>query len=132
MRPVIPHDELMQMMQAVDFFVLASTFEGFPMVPAEAMLAERAVVSTRAGGVVELIEDGVSGILVPTRDARAFADAMEQVMLNPALRERLGTAARERVRQFSADRIAERLDALYTEMARSASAHVPQTAHESL
>jgi len=132
MRPVIPHDELMQMMQAVDFFVLPSTFEGFPMVPAEAMIAERAVVATRAGGVVELIEDGISGILVPTRDARAFAEAMELVMLNPALRERLGTAARERVRQFSADRIAERLDAFYAEMVRSASAHVPQAAHESL
>jgi glycosyltransferase involved in cell wall biosynthesis len=132
MQPVIPHDELMEMMQAVDLFLLPSTFEGFPLVPAEAMIAERAVVATRAGGVVELIEDGVSGMLVPTRDPHAFAGAMEKVMLDPALRQRLGAAARERVRQFSADRIADRLASLYTEMTRSASAHVPQAAQESL
>ena len=57
------------------------------------------VVSTTSGAIPELVEDGVSGILVPPRDEQALADALVRLLKEPALREALGTNARQRVEE---------------------------------
>jgi glycosyltransferase involved in cell wall biosynthesis len=73
--------------------VLPSTTEGFGRVVVEAFLRGRAVVGSRAGAIPDLVEDGVSGLLVPPGDADALADALRAVLADRALAERLGDGA---------------------------------------
>jgi len=65
------------------------------------------VVASRAGGIPELVRDGVDGILVDTGDVRWLAEAIVSLLKDPALRQRMGTAGRERASQFSWDRTAQ-------------------------
>ncbi|MDH3459638.1 MAG: glycosyltransferase, partial [Burkholderiaceae bacterium] len=71
--------------------------DGIPNVLAEAMAMGVPVVSTRISGIPELIEDGVHGLLVEPRDARALADALRRVLDDTALHARLATAGRQRI-----------------------------------
>lgn len=71
--------------------------EGIPVVLMEAMSSGKAVVASRLSGIPELVEDGVSGLLVAPGDATAIADALLRLRTDPALRTRLGRAARDRV-----------------------------------
>ncbi len=71
--------------------------DGIPVALMEAMALGRAVVSTRVAGIPELVEDGVSGRLVAPDDAAALAAALEELLADGALRDRLGAAARRRV-----------------------------------
>lgn len=97
-------------------FVLPSWAEGFPNSVLEAMAAGLPVVATHVGGIPEIIEDGVSGLLVSPKDSHALAAAILQVLGNKELAEQLGRAARERVHaQFSFERLLSELDSLYTE-----------------
>jgi glycosyltransferase involved in cell wall biosynthesis len=82
----------------------------------EAMAMKLPVVSTRSGAIPEVIEDGVSGILVPPRDAGALADAIIHLLADPALMRRLGDNARARVeKQFDIDKNVGQLAALFRE-----------------
>ena len=67
------------------------------MVAREAMAHGRPVVATAVGGLVDAVEDGVTGLLVPPRDAAALRAALERLLGDPELRRSLGAAARERV-----------------------------------
>jgi len=91
------HEELMRVVQAMDIFVMPSISEGFPLAPAEAMALEKPVLATSVGGLTELIENKVSGLLVPPGDASSLADKIAQLMADPALRERLGQGGRKRI-----------------------------------
>jgi colanic acid/amylovoran biosynthesis glycosyltransferase len=71
--------------------------EGIPVVLMEAMSAGLPVVASRLSGIPELVEDGVSGLLVPPGDAAALADALRRLNDDPSLRRRLGSAGREKV-----------------------------------
>jgi glycosyltransferase involved in cell wall biosynthesis len=103
----------------VDLLVLPSLSEGLPNVVLEAMAHGIAVVGTRVGGVPEVIEDGLSGLLVPSADAGALARAIVTLLLDPALRRAMGEAGRERVeRRFSIATRAEQTLSVY-EQARS-------------
>jgi glycosyltransferase involved in cell wall biosynthesis len=75
--------------------VLPSRSEGLPRVVLEAISRGRAVVATRVGGIPDVVEDGVNGLLVPPGDADALRAALERVLSDRALAERLGAAARE-------------------------------------
>jgi glycosyltransferase involved in cell wall biosynthesis len=89
--------------------------EGIPVVLMEALATELAVVATSLSGIPELIEDGVTGVLVPERDARSLADALARLADDPPLRERLGRAGRERVLAgYDIRQSGERLAALFT------------------
>jgi len=77
------------LMKAIDVFVLSSLNEGFGRVLVEAMAAGVVIVSTRVGGTIDVIEDGISGILVPPSDPKSIADAVCEVLENHELRERL-------------------------------------------
>jgi glycosyltransferase involved in cell wall biosynthesis len=88
-------DDVPQLVAACDALVLASRFEGLPNVVMEAMAGARPVVATRVGGTAELVEHGVTGLLVDPGDAGALAQAMCQVMAAPeSSRHAMGTAGR--------------------------------------
>jgi glycosyltransferase involved in cell wall biosynthesis len=76
-----------------DCFVLSSSEEGFSLATIEAMLAGVPVVATRSGGPEEILRDGITGLLVPTRNAAALAGAMQRVLDDTALAARLAQAA---------------------------------------
>jgi glycosyltransferase involved in cell wall biosynthesis len=78
-------------------FALPSHSEGSPNVILEAMSAGLPIASTRAGGVPEILEDNVTGLMVPTRDPQALAGALQKLLLSEDLRARLASAARRQV-----------------------------------
>ena len=81
-------------------FVLPSRFEGMPNALLEAMAAGLAVVVTDASpGPLEVVVDGVSGLVVPSDDPSAIADALDRLAADPLLRKRLGAAARDTLHQ---------------------------------
>jgi glycosyltransferase involved in cell wall biosynthesis len=103
-----------------DVFVLPSRYEGLPLAIVDAMLAGLPIVTTRVGSIPEAIEDERSGLLVPADDPVALAGALTRVAGDPSLRERLGSAARERaVERFTADAMARRYRSLYERVARA-------------
>ncbi len=94
----------------LDMRVLTSQREGFGQVLVEAMALGVPVVAAAVGGVPEAIEDGVSGYLVPTGDAAAFAQRMTELASDPALRRRMGEAGRRHVSErFTLKRYREQL-----------------------
>lgn len=107
--------DMRALLDAADGFVLASAWEGMPLVLGEAMAMEKPIVATDVGGVRELVGD--RGALVPAKDAEALAEAMLATMRrNREERAASGRAARERVvQQFSMDAAADWWEALYKE-----------------
>jgi glycosyltransferase involved in cell wall biosynthesis len=88
--------------------------EVFGYVIAEAMSCGRPMVATRVGGIPELVEDGKTGFVVERGDAAAIADGILKLVADPALRERMGTAAREAARaKFDLEQNVERIIELY-------------------
>jgi glycosyltransferase involved in cell wall biosynthesis len=113
----IPQTQLLPIIQVADAVVLPSTHEGFGLAPAEAMALETPVLASRVGGLVDLIEEGVSGLMVPPGDARGLADGIARLMQDAALRDRLGQAGRLRiVEHFSADVVAGQWDEFYRDL----------------
>ena len=99
---------------SADAFVLSSAWEGMPLVIGEAMSMEKPVVATNVGGVGELLGD--SGVLVPSKNPEALADAMLRIMQMPeADRAAMGKAARARIIQhFDINAKADEWESLYT------------------
>jgi glycosyltransferase involved in cell wall biosynthesis len=88
--------------------------EPFGQVVVEGMAASKPVIATRAGGVIEIVEDGISGLLVEPDDAAALANALQRVLSEPALAARLGAMGRRRVeRYFTIERVARDVESLY-------------------
>jgi glycosyltransferase involved in cell wall biosynthesis len=105
---------------AADVFGLSSVWEGVPLSVHEAIVLGTPVVATRVGGMPELIEDDVSGLLVPPGDPAALAGAINRVAHDPDLAARMAGAAKERTRtMFSTERMLERLRELYVEGPRA-------------
>lgn len=99
---------------AFDVFALSSRSEGLPLALIEAMATELPVVATRVGGVADLVEDTVSGLLVPADDAVAFASALRALSDDRPRARGMGRAGRARVlEQHSAERMARQYDGLY-------------------
>jgi glycosyltransferase involved in cell wall biosynthesis len=96
------------------FSVLASVQESFPNAVVESMAAGVPVVATRVGGVPELVREEVDGLLVPAGEAEALAGAMLRLLREPELAERMGRAARERIREsFSIEKMVRETEDLY-------------------
>lgn len=103
--------------RALDVFVMPSLEEPFGLVTIEAMACERPVIGTDSGGTPEIVDAGVTGVLVPPADSEALAAAIVRMHADPQLRSRMGRAGRERARDhFTAERrtaiVAEALSGL--------------------
>ena len=104
----------------LDLVALTSRNEGSPVSLIEAMTAARPVVATRVGGVPDLVEDGVTGLLAPPGDAATLAEAMRALLQDPERRRAMGAAGRKQVAPaFGAERLLTDMDALYTDLLRS-------------
>ena len=112
----VPPGELGPWYERAAVVVAPSRREGYGVVPREAMAWARPVVATAVGGLVDAVEDGVTGLLVPPGDTAALRAAVERLLGDAELRARLGAAAREKAqRELSFDVAAERLQAVYEE-----------------
>ncbi|MCE9635481.1 MAG: glycosyltransferase [Planctomycetes bacterium] len=99
---------------AADMVVLASRWEGLGLALVEAAQRGRPVVATCVGGVPEVVEDGVTGLLVPPGDAKALAEAILRVLDDPEFARRMGAAARARaLGRFSVERCLAQHEAVY-------------------
>jgi sugar transferase (PEP-CTERM/EpsH1 system associated) len=90
-------DDVPAAMRGFDVFALPSLNEGISNTVLEAMATGLPVVATRVGGNPEVVDDGVTGLLVPARDVRALADALARYASAPELRAAHGAAGRQRV-----------------------------------
>lgn len=103
---------------ACDALVLPSSVEGMPYVILEAMACAKPVVSTRAFGIPEAVADGESGLLVEPGDVEGLSRALQEIIKDAALRERLGRAGRVRFEaRFTLERQLSTMSALYRELA---------------
>ena len=101
---------------AVDVFCISSTYEGTPLTLFEAMAAGKAIISTAVDGCREVIEDGVTGILVPPRDAATLALRLREMLLDAGRREALARAALRASARYDIRRCVEAMQALYDEV----------------
>src|SRR4029450_8701615 len=84
-----------------------SFIESFGLVLIEAMALGKPLVATAVGGPLEIVEDGVSGLLVPPRDPERLANAIDQLLTDSILRSRLSHQAAERAKNFSEELMAK-------------------------
>jgi L-malate glycosyltransferase len=102
---------------ASDLFVLPSRMEGLPLSALEAMAQRLPVVTTRVGGIPEVVLEGEQGLLVPPEDAPALADALGKLAESAELRRAMGDSGYARAReQFSFERMTDTYDNLYARL----------------
>jgi len=100
-----PQADLARLYAQADVFVMPSLMEAFGVVFLEAMAAGLPVIGTRVGGIPELIEDGRNGLLVEPADPVGLAEALQRLLHDRALQDRLRQAGLQTARQFSVDRM---------------------------
>lgn len=111
---VLVHEDMLATMAGADIVAVPSLFEGFGLTAAEAMALRRAVVVSSSGGLTDIVEDGVSGVVVTPGDVSQLAGALWHLAGDEAARVRLGEAARERVLdRFDAPRVASATLSVY-------------------
>ena len=108
-------DTVANLLQASDLFLLPSQGESFGLAALEAMACGSPVVASRAGGLPEVIEDGVTGILEPPGSVEAMARRAIELLLNDERHATMRRAALDRARYFSADRIVPQYEQAYQE-----------------
>ena len=119
----VERDELVRLYNEAQVFVSPSLYEGFGLPAAEAMACGTPLVATTAGAFPEVIEQEVSGLLVPPGDAPALAAAIERVLDDASLGKRLGREGRKRiVDHFSWRETAVQTQALYEDVRASSNA----------
>jgi glycosyltransferase involved in cell wall biosynthesis len=107
-------DDSRTLLWALDLFAMPSLQEGLGVAALEAMACGVPVVASATGGLVDAVEDGVTGIQVPVGDARALANAIARLSVNPELRVAMGAAGRDRViAKFAIEAMARGTLALY-------------------
>jgi len=112
-----PPEEVISLVKAFDVFVFPSVGEGLGSSLLEAMAAGTPIVATRAGGIPEIVEDGVTGLLVPPADPEALGLAIARLLRDRSLALRLAAAARIAVREHgSADRMVRETVDLYRDL----------------
>lgn len=110
-RPDVP-----AVLDAIDVLCISSTYEGTPLALFEAMASAKAIVSTAVDGCREVLEDGLTALLVPPRDPGALALALERVLADADLRRGLSERAREASRKYDIRTCVESMQDLYDEV----------------
>ena len=117
-RGFVPHDELGPLYDRAAVVAVPSHREGFGVVCAEAMAHGRAVVASAVGGLLDLVVNEETGVLVPPRDVAALRSALRRLLDDAELRRRFGASARERIREhFSWPRVTDLTIAAYESVA---------------
>lgn len=115
-----PHDAVMSAWSRCTIAVMPSVLpDACPTVTMEAMVIGRPVVASRIGGLSEIVVDGETGFLVAPGDAVALRQAMQRLLDDPALRERMGVMAKQRVVEFQARTVVPRIEQVYQEILQS-------------
>lgn len=106
-------ESLPSILNTLDIFILPSWSEGFGRANLEAMAVGKPVISTRVGGIPEVVLDGETGLLVPPHDSDAIARAIIKLAKDRKLREEMGNAGRRRAEYFSLKRMVEGVEDCY-------------------
>src|SRR5215469_5349097 len=115
---MLPKPDVIQLLTHALVFACPSVYEPLGIVNLEAMACATAVVASRVGGIPEVVDDGVTGLLVPPDDPASLADALNALLHDPMRAAEMGSAGRERaVAEFSWDAVAAQTVALYEELA---------------
>jgi glycosyltransferase involved in cell wall biosynthesis/peptidoglycan/xylan/chitin deacetylase (PgdA/CDA1 family) len=119
-------DDVPEVLRALDVFALPSHTEGLSISLLEAAASGRPIVATDVGGNPEVVEDGMTGLLVPPGDPGAFAAGVARILTAPGGGGELGARAAERVRtRFSAEGMVGRIEDLYEDVLASSGAGAP-------
>ena len=106
-------EDVSDLLEAVDLFVLPSLNEGMGRAAVEAMAAGLAVVATKVGGLPLIVDEGKTGLLVAPEDAGALAATIVHVLSSPGMRRAMGEAGRRKAAAFSDDAMVEKIESLY-------------------
>jgi glycosyltransferase involved in cell wall biosynthesis len=110
--------DIRQILSQIDIFVLATRTEGLPVSILEAMAIGIPVVASNVGGILELIDNGNTGILVEPYNSEQLASAIIEILQNPERASRMGKAAKERVKKyFTIEQMIARLETIYLNLA---------------
>lgn len=110
----VPHAKVMHAWRRSLFGVIPSVFpDPCPTVAMEGMASGRALVASRLGGLPDLVDDGATGILTPAGDRSALAAAMQRLVDDPKMADRLGEGGRRKVVDFMSSRVLTRIEAAY-------------------
>ncbi|MCL6640039.1 MAG: glycogen synthase [Candidatus Rokubacteria bacterium] len=113
---MVPVEQVVQLYSHAAVFVCPSVYEPFGLINLEAMACETAVVASAVGGILEVVEDGKTGLLVPPARPDELAAAIRRLLDDPALARAMGQAGRRRVEErFSWASVAERTEQVYRE-----------------
>ena len=116
--------DIPKLLACCDIAVLPSRAEGLPNAILEYMAAGLPTIASRVGGNAELIEDGVTGLLVPSEDSAALSDALLALLRDPGLARRMAQNGHEfTIRNFSFERLVREVDELYSELLRGGGSH---------
>jgi len=106
-------DDIPEIMQVLDVFVLPSLNEGMGRVLVEAMAAGKPVVASRVGGILDLVKEGQNGFLAEPGDEKGIAIAIKKLLENKKMRNKMGKRGREIAQDFSVEKMIEKIDVLY-------------------
>ena len=117
----VSEDDKKALLETGDIFALPSHDEGLPVSILEAMSWAIPIISTRVGGIPELVREGKDGILIDPGNVPALSASLERLALDGTLRAKIGLSARTRVESFSPDVVLPKLDAVYMNLIERAS-----------
>jgi D-inositol-3-phosphate glycosyltransferase len=98
---------------AADVLVMPSHYESFGMVALEAMACGTPVVASQVGGLAFLVQDGITGYVVPDGDPDILGERLTNLISDPVLRQRMGEQAAEYARSYAWERIASQIRSVY-------------------
>jgi len=116
LREPLPHYRVPEWLRSLDLFVLPSLSEGCPNILMEALATGVPSIATRTGANEDLIDDHMSGLLVPWGDSAALARALKEMLENKDLRQTLGSAARLKMQHFSPARERRDWERIYRDL----------------
>ncbi|TET79726.1 glycosyltransferase family 1 protein [candidate division TA06 bacterium] len=113
-------EDVPEVVDVFDVFLLTSLWEGLPMVHAEAMCRSKPIVATRVDGTPEVVGEGVNGFLASPRDVKGLAEKVVKLLEDDQLRKKMGEAGKKMVSpRFTMDRLVSEVDSLYARLLSS-------------
>jgi glycosyltransferase involved in cell wall biosynthesis len=109
-------DDIPEIMQILDIFVLPSLNEGMGRVLVEAMAAGKPVVASRVGGIPDLVKHGQNGLLVEPGDITGLSLAIRKLLIDKKMRDEMGMKGRTMAQNFGVEKMVEKIDALYSSL----------------